>query len=91
VRTHPETRRKCLFVNRSYTMRFEGWTDEESKPLLDVLYAHSVRPEFTCRFRWRKGSVALWDNRAAMHYALNDYRGQRRVMHRVAIHGDRPF
>ncbi len=91
VRTHPETRRKCLFVNRSYTMRFEGWTDEESKPLLDVLYAHSVRPEFTCRFRWRKGSVALWDNRSAMHYALNDYRGQRRVMHRVAIHGDRPI
>jgi taurine dioxygenase len=91
VRTHPETRRKCLFVNRSYTMRFEGWTDEESKTLLDVLYAHSVRPEFTCRFRWREGSVALWDNRAAMHYALNDYRGQRRVMHRVAIHGDRPI
>ena len=91
VRTHPDTRKKCLFVNRSYTMRFSGWTDEESRPLLGQLYAHSVKPEFTCRFRWRAGSVAMWDNRAAMHYALNDYRGQRRAMHRVAIHGDRPF
>lgn len=90
VRTHPETGRKCLFVNRSYTVRFKGMTDEESRPLLNFLCDHAVRPEFTCRFRWKPGSVAMWDNRACMHYALNDYHGQRRVMHRIAIHGDRP-
>jgi taurine dioxygenase len=91
VRTHPETRKKCLFVNRSFVQHLDGMTVEESMPLLNYLYDHAVRPEFTCRFRWRTNSVALWDNRASMHYALNDYHGQRRVMHRVAIHGDRPF
>lgn len=91
VRTHPETRRKCLFVNRAYVLRLDGMTTEESMPLLNFLYDHSSRPEFTCRFRWQKNSIAMWDNRASLHYALNDYQGQRRVMHRVAIHGDRPF
>ena len=66
VRTHPETRKKCLFVSRSYVTRFEGMTVEESAPLLNFLYEHSARPEFTCRFRWRNGSIALWDNRAAL-------------------------
>ncbi|MCG8544385.1 MAG: TauD/TfdA family dioxygenase [Alphaproteobacteria bacterium] len=91
IRTHPETGRKALFVNHVFTRCFKGWTEEESEPLLQYLYAHAVRPEFTCRFRWRSKSVAFWDNRCVMHHALNDYHGFRREMHRVTVCGDRPF
>ncbi|MEE8297488.1 MAG: TauD/TfdA family dioxygenase [Hyphomicrobium sp.] len=90
VRTHPETGRKSLFVNRAFTTRFEDMTEEESRPLLEFLHAHGARPEFTCRFRREKGSVAFWDNRCTLHHALNDCSGQRRYMHRVTIDGDRP-
>jgi taurine dioxygenase len=90
IRTHPETGRKGLFVNRAFTLRFKGWSEEESTPLLEYLYAYAVRPEFTCRFRWEKGSIAFWDNRCTHHFAINDYHGQRRSMHRVTICGDRP-
>lgn len=91
VRTHPETGRKCLFLGGgSYLRRFKDMTEAESRPLMDYLAAHAVRPEFTCRFRWDVDSIAFWDNRCTQHFALNDYAGQRRVMHRVTINGDRP-
>jgi taurine dioxygenase len=90
IRTHVETARKALYVNGNFTVRFEDMTEAESAPLLNYLYQHAVRPEFTCRFRWRKNSIAFWDNRCVQHNAVNDYHGQRRVMHRVTIEGERP-
>ena len=90
VRTHPETGRRCLFVNPNYTLRFKDMTEAESKPLLDFLYAHAIRDEFVCRFRWQAGSVAVWDNRCTMHRAVNDYDGARRHVRRVTLQGDRP-
>ena len=90
VRTHPETGRRALYVSRGHTVRFDGWTEAESRPLLELLFAHQLRPEFACRLRWAAGSLAVWDNRAAQHYAVNDYHGERRVMHRIVLAGDRP-
>jgi taurine dioxygenase len=90
VRTHPETGRKALFTSVAHTSHIKGWTEQESVPLLEFLWAHQVRPEFTCRFRWEVGSLAFWDNRCAMHNPINDYHGFRRVMHRVTLAGDRP-
>jgi len=90
VRVHPETGRRALYVNTAHTVRFEGMTDEESAPLLKYLYQHQVRPEFTCRFRWRPGSLAFWDNRCAQHNAVNDYQGHRRLLHRITLAGDKP-
>ncbi len=90
VRTHVETGKKALYVNRTFTLRFKDMTEAESAPLLDFLCQHAVRPEFTCRFRWRPNSIAFWDNRCVQHNAINDYHGQRRIMHRVTIEGERP-
>ncbi len=87
VISHPETGRRSLYVNPGFTLGFEGWSDEESKPLLEYLYAHATRPEFTCRFQWKAGSIAFWDNRATWHLAVNDYQGHRRMMHRITIEG----
>ena len=90
VRTHPETGRKALYVNVAHTVRFKDMTDEESAPLLDYLFRHQARPEFTCRFQWRVGSLAFWDNRCTQHNPVNDYHGYRRVMHRITLAGDKP-
>jgi taurine dioxygenase len=90
VRTHPETGRRALYVNIAHTARFDGMTEQESRPLLQWLFQHQVRPELTCRFRWEVGSLALWDNRCAQHNPINDYHGWKRVMHRITVEGDRP-
>ena len=90
VRTHPETGRKALYVNVGHTTHFKNWTERESEPLLDYLFRHQVRPEFTCRFRWEPGSLAFWDNRCTQHNPVNDYHGFKRVMHRVTLAGDTP-
>jgi len=87
---HPETGRTALFVNQSYTTGFDGMTEDESAPLLSYLLEHGHRLEFTCRFRWRPGSVAFWDNRSCKHIAVNDLPGQRRLMRRTQLVGDIP-
>lgn len=90
VVTHPETGRKLLYVNHSYTYCFEGMTEEESRPLLDYLLNHGHRPEFTCRFRWEKGSIAFWDNRVCKHLAVHDSHKERRHMRRIQVCGTKP-
>ena len=91
VRTHPETGRKALYVNPGHSVQIKGWSVEESQPLLQYLFQVQQRAEFCCRFQWQKGSLAFWDNRAAQHYAMNDYHGHRRIMHRITFSGDRPI
>jgi taurine dioxygenase len=90
VRRHEPTGQPALFVNPIYTTRIADMTEAESQPLLAFLYAHATRPEFCCRWHWRQGDVALWDNRATLHYAINDYDGHRRLLYRTAIAGERP-
>jgi taurine dioxygenase len=86
IRIHPDTGKQFLYVNRAFTERFEHMTIEESLPLLHTLWNHAARPEFTCRYRWSPNAVAIWDNRASQHYAINDYYGVRRHMQRIAVH-----
>ncbi len=90
VRTHPETGRKGLFVNRNFTSHIKGLSRIESDGILALLYQHIEQPEFTVRFHWRNNSLAMWDNRCTQHYALTDYHSLR-VMHRVTVCGDRPY
>ncbi len=90
VRTHPETGRKALYVNRQTTIAFEHMSEAESRGLLEYLCLHAHRPEFSCRFRWKTGSLAFWDNRCTQHTAINDTGRFRRVMRRLQLCGDRP-
>ena len=90
VRVHPVTGRKALFVNPVYTQRFEDMTAEESRPLLQHLFDHATRAEFTCRLRWTPGTLAIWDNRCVLHLAINDYDGSRRLLHRTTVDGEHP-
>jgi taurine dioxygenase len=91
VRTHPETARRSLFVNPSFTVGIEGLDDDGSRQLLADLYAHCARPEFQIRHRWDRNDVALWDNRRVQHFAIWDYWPHERCGHRVTVQGDRPF
>jgi taurine dioxygenase len=91
VRTHPVSGRRGLFVNDGFTTHINELTAAESRALLPMLYAHSSKPEFVVRWKWRDGDVAFWDNRATQHYATDDYRPARRVMNRATIIGDRPI
>jgi taurine dioxygenase len=91
VRTHPQTGRQSLYVNVAHTSGIVGMTQEESAPLLNFLFAHQIKPEFTCRFSWRPHSIAFWDNRCALHNPINDYHGFRRVMQRITLRGDKPI
>ena len=91
IRTHPVSGRKALFVNDGFTTRINELVPAESEAILKLLFAHATRPEFTIRWRWQENDVAMWDNRVTQHYAVDDYRPQRRVMHRATILGDAPF
>jgi taurine dioxygenase len=90
VTVHPVTGRRVLFVNPIYTVRFQGWTKDESATLLTHLYRHSINENFTCRLRWSPRTLAIWDNRCTMHNALNDYSGVRREMYRTSVKGAAP-
>jgi len=87
VITHPGSGKKALYVNPGFTREIVGWSVPESQVLLASLYAHAVEPQFVCRYRWRPGSMAIWDNRCTWHYAMNDYQGHRRLMHRITLDG----
>ena len=91
VRTHPETKKKSLYINQAHTTHFVGMSEEESMPILKNLFKHQINAEFTCRFKWKKGSIAIWDNRCTLHNPINDYHGSRRLMHRITFQGDKPF
>ena len=87
---HPETGRAALYANSVYTIGIEGMPDDEAQPLLQRLFKHSVNENFTCRLRWRTGTIAIWDNRCTQHFAINDYAGERREMFRTSVKGSTP-
>ena len=91
IRTHPASGRKSLFVNEGFTTHINELAETESEAILKLLFTHATRPEFTIRWRWQENDVAFWDNRVTQHFAVDDYRPQRRVMHRATILGDVPF
>jgi taurine dioxygenase len=91
VRTHPETRRKAIYVNAAFTCGIKGMDESEARPLLRRLERQAWLPDVQCRFRWQPGSVAFWDNRATQHCVSNDFLPSPRVMERVTVVGDRPF
>ncbi len=84
---HPKTARRLLYVNPGFTRKIDGWAQDESDQLLTFLYRHAMKPEFQTRLKWQQGTLAMWDNRSTWHYALNDYHGQRRSMHRITVEG----
>ena len=91
IRTHVETGRKSIYCSKPHTHRIKGWTRDESIPMFKFLTKHLTQEQYVTRFQWRKGSLAMWDNRCVFHNALNDYQGKRRHMHRVIVQGERPI
>jgi len=91
VRIHDETNEKALYVCAAFTRRFVGWSNQESKALLDYLYQHSIRPEYQARHRWNKGDLIMWDNRALLHFAVHDHSDEPRVIHRLQVEGPVPI
>ena len=91
IRTHPETKRKSLYINIAHTNCFTDMSIEESTPILNLLFKHQIKFDFIYRFKWEKGSVAIWDNRCTLHNPINDYYGKRRLMHRITFEGDTPI
>lgn len=91
ARTHPETGRKAIYCGRVHTVRFEGMTEQESRPLIDFLASHQMQPEFTCRVSWKPGTLTVWDNRCTQHNAINDYQGARRQMRRITVGAQVPM
>ena len=89
VISHPESARSALYVNPNFTLRFDGWTQDESTPILNYLYQVAIRPENTIRYPWSVNTLAIWDNRCTWHYAMNDYHGEKRLMHRITLEGTR--
>jgi alpha-ketoglutarate-dependent taurine dioxygenase len=90
VLTDPDTGRKSLFLNPIYTTRFEHMTEADSTPLLQEIYHHATRPDFSCRHKWQVGDVVIWNNRTCLHYATNDYDGSRRLLYRTSFSGAPP-
>lgn len=90
VRTHPATGAKSLYVNFGHTTHFKGMTEAESTPILEYLFKHQIRPEFTCQLHWEVGTLAFWDNRITQHLPINDYHGYRRLLHRITLAGEVP-
>ncbi|MEM7525051.1 MAG: TauD/TfdA family dioxygenase [Pseudomonadota bacterium] len=87
VIAHPDTGRPAIYVNRDFVTHFDGWSSDETQPLMNQIETIATRPEYTCRVSWAPGTVAMWDNRAVMHKAINDYQGHRRLMHRITVEG----
>jgi taurine dioxygenase len=90
VRTHPVTGRKSLYVSPIHTIRFDGLTEDESRPIIDYICSHLITPEFSCRIGWAEGQLTIWDNRTTLHCAINDYNGQRRHMRRLTVGPEMP-
>ena len=90
IRTHPATGKKSLYINFGHTTHFKGMTEAESKPILEYLFKHQIRPEFTCQLRWEISTLAFWDNRITQHLPINDYHGYRRLLHRITLAGEKP-
>ena len=90
VRVHQPSGKKALFVNEMFTLRFEGMSPSESRPILDYLTHHATRPEFCCRLKWQANGLAIWDNGLVQHYAVDDYQAFERLMYRITVKGQKP-